>query len=344
MKLNGESIVTELPDLTKTTIISNQDVIELIQELSEKNIINLLKCPSTEPIQVAIKKKLVDDKKLDSKKGNCFANLSSKEGIANVSAYLLTRGVVSIEGFCQAIKQGVKNETFSNLLDKTIPTNYNYQTISELTDGANRTDTFIHHVSITLCEAMHLSLDNDTNVALNKLLSFSPCLHFAYGEKKDATLLHLMVEKNKSSEFLKEYLEKVKLIEQQNPNTENRIIDLKNSNSMTALNMSIKKKQLKIIETSLSYQPNVYSCDASNNSSLHFAAKTGKHEIAQLIIGYISDHNQSYSFNNKNSEGCTPLHLATESGNVEICELLLAKVLIVTLLTTLPERFFITQY
>ena len=325
MELKGKSIVTELPDLTKTTIVCDKEVIELVQKLSENKIIHLLKCPSTEPIQVAIKKKLVDDKKLDSKKGNYLANLATKEGNANVSAYLLSRGVVSIEGFCQAIKQGVKNETFLNLLDKTIPTNYNYQTISELTDGANHTDTFIHHVSITLCEAMHLSLDNDTNDALNKLLSFSPCLNYAYGEKKDATLLHLMIEKNKSSEFLKAYLENVKAIEQQNPNTERRIIDSKDSNSMTALNMSIEKKQLNNIETILSYEPDVSLCGASNNSSLHFAAKTGKLEIAKLINDYISNHNPSYSFDHTNSDGCTPLHLATESGNVEICELLLAK-------------------
>ena len=325
MEAKGKSIVTELPDLTKTTIVDNERVIELVQELSEKNIINLLKCPSTEPIQVAIEKKLVDDKKFEPKKGNWLANLASKEGNANVSAYLLSMDNVSIDVFCQAIEQGVKNETFSNLLDKAIPTTHNYQTISELTDGANRTDTFIHHVSITLCEAMNLSLDNETNVALSKLLSFNPCLHYLYGEKKDSTLLHLMVEKNKSSEFLKEYLEKVKLIEQQNPNSEKRIIDLKNSNSMTALNMSIKSKQLENIKTILSYQPNVFLCDALNNSSLHFSAETGNLEIAQLITNYISNQNPSYSFDLKNSDGCTPLHLATESGNVEICELLLAK-------------------
>ena len=330
MELKGKSIVTELPDLTKTTIVSNQDVIELAQQLTGNNLINLLKCPSTEPIQFAIEKKLVDDKKVDSKKGNYLANLASKEGNVNVSAYLLTRGVVSIEGFCQAIKQGVKNKTFSNLLDRMIPTTHNYQTISEITDDSNRTDTFIHHVSITLCEAMLLSLDNDTNDALNKLLSFNPCLNYAYGEKKDSTLLHLMVEKNKSSEFLKEYLEKVKLIEQQNPNSEKRIVDSKNSNSMTALNMSIKSKQLENIKTILSYQPNVFLCDASNNSSLHFSAETGNLEIAQLIIGYISDQNPSYSFDHKNSDGYVSFYWK--------------KVLIVTLLTTLPEQFFTTHY
>ena len=324
MEAKGKSIVTELPDLTKTTIVGNEGVIEL-EQLSEKNIINLLKCPSTEPIQVAIEKKLVDSEKIEPNKGNWLSNLASKEGNANVSAYLLTRDNVSIDVFCQAIKEGVKNETFSDLLDKTIPTTHNYQTISELTDDSNHTDTFIHHVSITLCEAMHLSLDNETNDALNKLLSFNPCLHYAYGEKKDSTLLYLMVEKNKSSEFLKEYLEKVKLIEKQNPNPEKRIIDSKNSNSMTALNMSIKKKQLENIKTILSYEPNVFSCDASNNSSLHFSAETGNLEIAQLITNYISNQNPSYSFDLKNSDGCTPLHLATESGNVEICELLLAK-------------------
>ena len=325
MELNGKSVVTELPDLTKTTIVSDKEVTELIQELTGDNLINLLKCPSTEPIQVAIEKKLVDDKKLDSKKGNCLANLASKEGNANVSAYLLSRDNVSIDVFCQAIRQGVKNKTFSNLLDKTIPTNYNYQTISELTDDSNHTDTFIHHVSITLCEAMLLSLDNETNDAFNKLLSFNPCLNYAYGEKKDSTLLHLMVEKKKSSEFLKEYLEKVKLIEEQNPNSEKRIVDSKNTNSMTALNLSIKSKQLENIKTILSYQPNVFLCDASNNSSLHFSAETGNLEIAQLITNYISDQNPSYSFDHKNYDGCTPLHLATESGNVEICELLLEK-------------------
>ena len=325
MELKGESIVTELPDLTKTTIVCDQEVTELVQQLTGDNLINLLKCPSTEPIQVAIEKKLVDDKKFEPKKGNWLANLASKEGNANVSAYLLTRGNMPIKEFCQAIEQGVKNKTFSNLLDKAIPTTHNYQTISELTDDSNHTDTFIHHVSITLCEAMHLSLDNETNDALSKLLSFNPCLNYAYGEKKNSTLLHLMVEKNKSSEFLKEYLEKVKLIEQQNPNSEKRIVDSKNSNAMTALNMSIKKKQLKNIKTILSYEPNLFLCDASNNSSLHFSTETGNLEIAQLIIGYISDHNPSYSFDLKNSEGCTPLHLATESGNEEICELLLEK-------------------
>ena len=324
MEAKGKSIVTELPDLTKTTIIDNEGVIEL-EQLSEKNIINLLKCPSTEPIQVAIEKKLVDDKKFEPKKGNWLANLASKEGNANVSAYLLSRGNMPIKEFCQAIEQGVKNITFSNLLDKAIPTTHNYQTISELTDGANRTDTFIHHVSITLCEAMNLSLDNETNDALNKLLSFNPCLNYAYGEKKDSTLLHLMVEKNKSSEFLKEYLEKVKVMEEQNPNSENRIIDSKNSNSMTALNLSIKMKQLNNIESILSYQPDAFLCDASNNSSLHFSTETGNLEITQLIFGYISDRNPSYSFDNKNYDGCTPLHLAAESGNEEICELLLAK-------------------
>ena len=327
MKLQGKSIITELPDLTQTKIVSDQEVFELVQQLSENNVINVLKCASTEPLQVAIEKKLVDNKKSDSKKGNWLENLANEKGHVNVSVYLLTRSDIPIEEFCKAITKGVKNEveTFSKLLDKTISTAYNYQTISELTDGSSHTDKLIHHVSVTLCKTMYLSLDNNTKDALIKLLSFNPCLHYAYGEKKDETLLHLMIEKGKSSDFLEEYLKKVKLTEDKIPNIVKRIVDSKNSNSMTALNMSIEKEQLNNIETILGYQPNVALADASGNSSLHFAAKTGNFEIARLIIDYISDQNLTSLFDHKNSDGCTPLHLATESGSVEVCELLLEK-------------------
>ena len=214
---------------------------------------------------------------------------------------------------------GVKNNDCFDVFEDVV------EFIPAIRDAPESENEDIREISRTLLQILSLSLENDKIDSLKKLLSLNPLLTHLYGENNDSTLLHLMVEKNKSSEFLEEYLEKVKIKEEQNPLTEKRIIDSKNSNSMTALNLSIKMKQLKNIQTILTYEPDVSLCNDSDNSILHFAAKTGNFEIAQLIIGYISDHSPSYSLDHTNSDGCTPLHLAAESGNVEICELLLAK-------------------
>ena len=305
-------VVALLHSLTKTIVYKDTEIEELTDALRDTSVLKSIgKCASIEPIKAAIQKVTIDDQKLN----NIAVSNDSHENVRN---FLITRNS-STKNLCWMLREGVsKNDSFDSFVQivKFIPTKR---------DDPNSEDEVIREVSITLREILSLSLENDTTDALKKLLTLDPLLTHLYGEKNDSTLLHLMVEKNKSSEFLEEYLEKVKLTEEQNPNTEKRIINSKNSNSMTSLNMSIEKEQLNNIQTILNYEPNVSSNDASDNSSLHYAAKTGNLEIAQLITGYISDRNLAFLFDGKNSDGCTPLHLATESGNVKVCELLLEK-------------------
>ena len=312
-------IVALLPDLTQTSVYPIQHIDQLTATLEAKILKSIVKCASIEPIKVGIQKKQIDDQKLDTKGKNWLKKLAiSENGHKNVRKFFINHNS-STKDLCEMLTTGVENNDCFDVFEDVV------EFIPAIRDVPDSEDEDIREISRTLLEILSLSLENDKIDALKKLLTLNPLLTHLYGENNDSTLLHLMVEKNKSSEFLEEYLEKVKIKEEQNPHTENRIINSKNSNSVTALNLSIKEKQLNNIKTILNYEPNVSSCDASNNSILHFAAKTGNLEIVQLIIGYISNHNSSYFSDHKNSDGCIPLHLATESGNVEICELLLTK-------------------
>ena len=313
-------VVALLPGLTQTCVFPIQDIEQLTTTLEEAYILkSIVKCASTEPIKVGIQKRQIDDQKLDSEGNNWLKNfVISENGHKNVKTFVTFHNSSSRD-LCAKLRTGVRNNDCFDVFEDVV------EFIPVIRDAPESENEDIREISRTLLEVLPLSLENDKIDSLKKLLLLNPLLTHLYGENNDSTLLHLMVEKNKSSEFLEEYLEKVKIKEEQNPPTEKRLIDSKNSNSMTVLNLSIKMKQLKNIKTILSYKPNIYPCDASDNSILHFATKTSNLEIAQLITNYISNQNPSYSFDLKNSDGCTPLHLATESGNVEICELLLSK-------------------
>ena len=313
-------VVALLPGLTQTCVFPIQDIEQLTTTLEEAYILkSIVKCASTEPIKVGIQKGQIDDQKLDSEGNNWLKNfVISENGHKNVKTFVTFHNSSSRD-LCAKLRTGVRNNDCFDVFEDVV------EFIPVIRDAPESENEDIREISRTLLEVLPLSLENDKIDSLKKLLSLNPLLTHVYGENNDSTLLHLMVEKNKSSEFLEEYMEKVKIKEEQNPPTEKRLIDSKNSNSMTVLNLSIKMKQLENIKTILSYKPNIYPCDAFDNSILHFATKTSNLEIAQLITNYISNQNPSYSFDLKNSEGCTPLHLATESGNVEICELLLSK-------------------
>ena len=318
-------IVSNLPELNSTTIVQNSEVEELTNMLGSPNTLVILSCACIEPIEVAIQNNLVDTDKKEGK-GNWLNNLASKKGHKNVSKYLCNN--LTIDGLCEMIKSGVTNaDTFGDTL-ASIPTQHSYQTIPILTDSPTEEEKLIHTISITLCDTMLLSLDNVTPDALTKLLSLDPCLNFLYAESK-STLLHSMVDKRKTSDFLDIFLNKVE--ESKSENQENvkvngvRIIDAKNGSSMTALTLSIQKRQEDNVKTLLKFKPDLTLCDGSKNSILHFAAKTGNVGIMDLIIAEILKSPElNYLFNDPNSNGCIPLHIAAETGDTTIFEKLLA--------------------
>ena len=314
-----------LPALTQTSVHDDQDIEEQTDTLQgDKNIMkSIIDCESTEPIKAGILQGHIDDKKILTKNGdNWLKNfVISNKGHKNVRKFVINLNS-STKDLCDMLKTGVENNDCFDVFEDVV------ESIPAIRDDPNSLNEDIRKISSTLVDILSLSLKNDKTDALKKILTLNPLLTHLYGQNNDSTLLHLMVEMDKSSNFLEEYLGKVKIQEEQIPNIVKRIVDSKNSknsNSMTALNMSIEKKQLNNIETILGYQPDASLADASGYSSLHFAAKTGHLGIARLIIDYISDQNLTYLFDQKNSDGCTPLHLATESGNVEVCELLLEK-------------------
>ena len=323
----GIWIVTSLPELTETIIIGNLEVEEYTKIIPDSGISNIVECPCTEPIQVAIQKNLVDCERNEwIGKGKWLYNLASKKGHKNVSRYLC--GNLAIESLCAMVKSGVtNNDTFGDTLD-FIPRHHNYQAILKLTESSDEEEKMIHNISITLCETMCLSLDNETTDALVKLLSLNPCLNYLYPDG-NSTLLHLMIMKNKPSDFLELFLKKIIEIEPDNHEvcTVNgvRIIDSKNESSLSALSLCIQMKQEQNIKTILEYKPDLRLCDELNNSILHFAAKTSDVVILLLIIdGILASPDLKYLFNAPNSNGCIPLHLATETGHIAICEQLLA--------------------
>ena len=313
-------VVALLPALTQTSVHGDQDIEEQTDTLQEDNIMkSIIECESTEPIKAGILQGHIDDKKLTNNGDNWLKNfVISNKSHKNVRKFVVDLNS-STKDLCDMLKTGVENNDCFDVFEDVV------ESIPAIRDDPDSLDEDIREISRTLVDILSLSLKNDKTDALKKLLTLNPLLTHLYGENNDSTLLHLMVEKGKSSNFLGEYLGKVKIQEEQIPNIGKRIVDSKNSNSMTALNMSIELKQLNNIKTILSYQPDASLADASGNSSLHFAAKTGNFEIARLIIVYISDQNLTSLFDQKNSDGCTPLHLATESGSVEVCELLLEK-------------------
>ena len=319
-------IVSNLPELDKTTVIANSDIEEFTKHtLKEGIVINIVNCACTEPIEVAIQNNLVN---IERKEGNgkWLNYLASKKGHKNVIKYLCNN--LPIEDLCAMVRNGVTNtfDAFEATLD-FIPTQHSYQKIPRLPDNSNDEEKLIYNISTTLCETMRLSLENIPIHALTKLLSLNPCLNFLYPEGND-TLLHLIIIENKSSDFLKIFLNKIIEIEPGNQEvvTVNgvRIIDAKNKSSMTALSLSIQMKQEENIKMLLNYKPDLSLCDDLKNSILHFAAKTSNDVIVGLIIADILDSpNLNYLFSSANSDGCIPLHIATETEHLAICEQLL---------------------
>ena len=204
----------------------------------------------------------------------------------------------------------------------------NFATIKPISAKLTEDELKKNKISIALSNALLYSLDNESIEYFNFLLSHNLCLNAQYGVEKDS-LLHAMIKKEKSNEFLALFLNTV--CEYETKNKEKilikgePLIDARNAESLTPLALCIANKQERILNFLLTHKPSLTALSDSGNSILHYVATAGDEAISEIIFSKIlnSPANTQKLFNIPNQDGCIPLHLAVEKGNVKLSEMFL---------------------
>ena len=208
------------------------------------------------------------------------------------------------------------------MIESSIPNTKNSDTIEFL---LSKVDTNNIEVKKCLHNSLEISLHNEGEKALSLLLEYNSVLNDTYGPINH-TLLHLIVENNKKSTFISCLLDKVQVLESQTTQSTciNNIpfIDVRNSDSKTALHIVIENKNIENLRKLLEYKPNLEIQDDRGDTALHYAVYTEDVDIVGIILEQINEENPEIK-ELKNIRGVTPLHSAVFLENVEIAEFLI---------------------
>ena len=141
-----------------------------------------------------------------------------------------------------------------------------------------------------------------------------------YTDTHGDTLLHLIVLRSRSVEYVRELLNSPQLVA-------SKYCNIVNGNSNTALHLAINTSQIFLVSEILKYNPDVSIHDSHHNSALHLAIQNSTIGIIEKIVGYITRLPNKLKLINKanNTQSKNrPIHLATQRGLWEIVELLLS--------------------
>ena len=313
-------VLSELPNLSKTMILHDTNVI-LPEELKSKYLKMVASCQCQEPLIAAfniyklnLKTNLPDGSDITETVAKC-APPESIECILKKDSSTLIKGR---DGHLSMIESAVANPNPLSLefLLNSISNNYSKQKVNPPTDG-----NFEKAKLNCLSNSLKLSLSNDNPSALAILLEYQTLMGILYDEND--TLLHLIIKKDKSSEFIDKVFSflnsQAKYPEKSNHTGICQYIDLQNECGLTALHVSIERGQEENVKTLLTYNPDIYLQDNFANTSLHYAAKQRK----VTFVNHIIEATGKSSINTTNSKQETPLHVSVINGNKDVVELLL---------------------
>ena len=312
MKYNGKEywIMTKLPMLDITEIIECSECNQHT-EVSKEVLLCVIECRSQDPLKAVFENNLLQvDQELS--KGLSLSQFVSQHSTRNVMEYYLTKHDTTLYIF---------SPNRRSMIESSICNTENIDTIELL---LSKVDTNEPDVKKCLHNSLEISLANAGVEALSLLLKYNSTLNDTYGPRND-TLLHLIVENNKYSTFISCLLDKMKDLESKTPQSTfiNNIplIDVRNSDSKTALHIVIENKNIENMKKLLEYSPNLEIQDDRGDTALHYAVYTENVDIVKIILDKINGENPEMK-DLKNIQGCTPLHSAVFLENVGIARFL----------------------
>ena len=316
-------VMSCLPSLEKSILIKVSTDVNKLSYLNEDILQAISQSKSFEPLNAAVRTKTL---MLDELMGNTlpFKVISQHGTRQSLRCLLKYKGpnlFASLDGACSIIESAVHNidkEAFDSLLE-TLP-EFHEETIPVVDENENVSQ----NVKICMCfkNSFELSISNETPTALISLLKYFPKLNYRYVEN-DNTLMHLMINKEKSWEFIKCVFTFIKENNLQFLHPENvPIIDLKNSIGQTMIHICIQLKQWDNFEVLIDNFPNLLMEDAKNENSLHYAVKTNEINFVKKCLQTAKEKSLQL-MSTRNVFDLTALHLAIEQGNNDITEFLL---------------------
>ena len=304
-------IMAKLPELKVTEYIISVDCLQY-SELSIEVLLSVLECRSQDPLKAVFENNMCYVNE-ELPNGFSLSQFASQHSTRNVMEYYLTKHCTTLHTFPPNRR---------SMIESSICNTKNIDTIRLL---LSLVDTDNPDVEKCLHNSLEISLENEGEEALSLLLEYTSALNDSYGPKND-TLLHLIVENNKASTFISCLLDKVEYIESKTPQStfinNSPFIDVRNSDSKTALHIVIENKDMENLRKLLEYEPSLKIPDDRGDTPLHYAVYTNNIDIVGVILDQINRDNPEIK-ELKNIQGCTPLHCAVFMENLEITELLI---------------------
>ena len=307
-------IMAKLPELKVTEYIISVDCFQYSELSIEEVLPSVLECRSQDPLKAVFENKMCQVNE-ELSNGFSLSQFASQHSTRSVMEYYLTKHCTTLHTFPPDRK---------SMIESSICNTKNIDTIRLLLSQVD-----IDNLNVKKClhNSLEISLANEGEEALSLLLDYTSALNDSYGPKND-TLLHLIVENNKASTFISCLLDKVEDIERKSHQStfinNSPFIDVRNSDSKTAIHIVIENENMENLRKLLEYGPSLKIPDDRGDTPLHYAVYTNNIDIVGVILDQINRDNPGMK-ELKNILGCTPLHCAVFMENVEIAKLLIDK-------------------
>lgn len=106
-----------------------------------------------------------------------------------------------------------------------------------------------------------------------------------------------------------------------NNNLQTKCINTKNNNGLTPLIVACERNNVEIVKILLEYKADVKTCDAKERNPLAVAAFCGCKDVVEYLLSNSSI--TTTLINEKDENGCTPLWLASRTGDLAMVQLLI---------------------
>lgn len=104
-------------------------------------------------------------------------------------------------------------------------------------------------------------------------------------------------------------------------NLQTKCINTKNNNGLTPLIVACERNNVEIVKILLEYKADVKTCDAKERNPLAVAAFCGCKDVVEYLLSNSSI--TTTLINEKDENGCTPLWLASRTGDLAMVQLLI---------------------
>ena len=312
-------VVSEMPALASMEIFKadGMDIIE-IDKFVDSAILNIVQCPSFEPLRGAFRRGLDPEGTLQN--GQHISQFIAENSTSQVMRFYLINHNWSLYHFpneSSMIECAIDNpnhDTLELLLQQLPPTGY-----QELPAVDNVTPSVDQLISLCLYKSLNHSLTRESTDALELLLKYNARFNYTYAPCCD-TLLHLIIkQENEKILFAEKILNKLREIDDIKLThfDTTPFIDASNSDGKTALHLCIELQQIGLLTTLLRFQPNLLIRDYEGETALHLAVITQEIRFVKVLTDANSDEAILEAQNNR---GYTPLH-----HSIDLCQIIIAE-------------------